>query len=395
MLTGFGPFVTVDLAAHGWTPGDIGLALSVGTFAAVLAQLPAGALVDAVHCRRALAGGATALIVAAALVLAWLPQRWPVFAAQPAQGLAASLLTPAIAAITLALSDQERLGERLGSNVRFKALGSMMTALLMGVIGSRISNNAVFFVAAAFGGLAIGALWLIRPDDLDEAHLRTSHPTAVHPRRRKQPLCGKGQLCGNRALIGFGACAFTFQLANAALFPFAITATEHSGGRSTAFTVSAALVVSQAIAAALSPWIGRVAERRGRRIVLVAGFAMLPLRAALYALIATQVTLIVFQALDGLSAAMFGVMVPLVVADITHRGGRFNLAMGMIGFVMMLGATLSTFAAGFVAQRFGFAATFLALGAAGGAGVLLVLFVLPETDHLSRRAHAKDPVHAA
>jgi hypothetical protein len=51
MLTGFGPFVTIYLAANGWHPADIGFALSIGTMAAIVGQVPAGMLVDAVPLR--------------------------------------------------------------------------------------------------------------------------------------------------------------------------------------------------------------------------------------------------------------------------------------------------------------------------------------------------------
>ena len=385
MLTGFGPFVTVYLAANGWRASDIGVALSVGTFAAMLAQVPAGLLVDAIHQRRLVATGAILCIVAAAVALAIFPGRSPVFGAQAVQGLAASLLTPAIAAITLSLSDQERLGERLGSNVRFKALGSMLTAVLMGYIGSHVGQGAVFFVAAGFGGLAVGALWLIDGHDLDAAPLRTSHPTALHPRRRPQPLRPKRHAWRDSGLLVFAGVAFTFQLCNAALFPFAVAAIERGGTHDTDLYLSAALVASQAVAALISPLVGRQAQRRGRRVVLLAGFAMLPLRAALYALHLDPVALVMFHVLDGISAAAFGVLVPLVVADITHSGGRFNLAMGAVGLAMSIGATLSTLAAGFIAQAFGSVATFAALGAAGLGGCLLVLVALPETGHMSQR----------
>ncbi len=397
MMTGFGPFVTVYLAANGWRADDIGVALSVGTFAAVLAQLPAGALVDAIHRRRMIATIAIIAISCAAVALALLPQRWPVFAVQAAQGIAAAIVTPAIAAITLTLSDQERLGERLGSNVRFKALGSMLTAVLMGAIGSRFSNGAVFFVSAAFGGLALGALWLIRSDDLDEGDIRTTHPTALHPRKRAAPMRRRRSLWRDPPLMIFAACAFAFQLCNAALFPFAIAEIARAGDHDTDLYLSAALVASQAVAALISPLVGRQAQARGRRIVLLAGFAMLPLRALLYVVWLDPVSLVAFHVLDGISAAVFGVMVPLVIADITHAGGRFNLAMGVVGFIMTIGAALSTLGAGFVAQSIGLTAAFLALGLAGVAGCALVGLAMPETGHLARRAApSKDAmIHAA
>jgi MFS family permease len=92
-----------------------------------------------------------------------------------------------------------------------------------------------------------------------------------------------------------------------------------------------------------------------------------------------QVAIVASQLLDGISASTIGVMVPLVVSDITHRGGRFNLAMGFVGLAMTAGATLSTTMAGFVIEHMGTGIAFLCLAAAAGLGGLLVLFALPET----------------
>ena len=48
MQMGFGPFLSVYLTAHFWNPEAIGVAFSVGTAAAIAAQVPAGAAVDAI-----------------------------------------------------------------------------------------------------------------------------------------------------------------------------------------------------------------------------------------------------------------------------------------------------------------------------------------------------------
>ena len=47
--TGFGPYVAVWLIQRGWSQTDVGVALSVGTLAGLIGQLPGGWLVDAVH----------------------------------------------------------------------------------------------------------------------------------------------------------------------------------------------------------------------------------------------------------------------------------------------------------------------------------------------------------
>jgi MFS family permease len=85
------------------------------------------------------------------------------------------------------------------------------------------------------------------------------------------------------------------------------------------------------------------------------------------------------QALDGIGAACFGIMVPLIVSDVAARSGHFNLSLGLVGFAIGIGSTLSTPAAGWLADHFGARLAFFTLTAVGIIAVLLVLFAMPET----------------
>src|SRR5215831_15875266 len=67
---GFGSFLAFYLAALGWSKQNVGLALAVGGLAGVAAQIPGGALADAVHWKRGLAASGFVLIGASALILA-------------------------------------------------------------------------------------------------------------------------------------------------------------------------------------------------------------------------------------------------------------------------------------------------------------------------------------
>ena len=71
--TAFGPFFTVYLTQQGWSQVDIGVALSVGTAAALVFQLPAGALVDHIHYKRIAIAFALLLIGLSALVVVAAP----------------------------------------------------------------------------------------------------------------------------------------------------------------------------------------------------------------------------------------------------------------------------------------------------------------------------------
>jgi MFS family permease len=89
--------------------------------------------------------------------------------------------------------------------------------------------------------------------------------------------------------------------------------------------------------------------------------------------------IVAVQALDGLSAAVLGVLVPLSLADISRGTGRFNLAQGIVASATGLGAAVSTVAAGFLADRFGIPVAFAGLACAAVAAFLTILLTMPET----------------
>jgi MFS family permease len=83
--------------------------------------------------------------------------------------------------------------------------------------------------------------------------------------------------------------------------------------------------------------------------------------------------------LDGLTAAVFGVMVPLIIADLTRGTGRFNLAQGVIGTMTGIGAAASTTAGGYLTDHFGSQVAFLGLGSVAAAALIAALLFMPET----------------
>jgi MFS family permease len=109
------------------------------------------------------------------------------------------------------------------------------------------------------------------------------------------------------------------------------------------------------------------------------GFIALPIRGLLLAFVSNPYLLIVVQVLDGVSAAVLGVLVPLISADVTRGTGRFNLAQGMIGTAVGIGASLSGVLTGYAADLFGTTVTFLMLAATGAVGLMSVWAFMPET----------------
>ncbi len=366
--TGFGPFVAVYLTTLKWTQVDIGFVLTLGTMTSMISQLPAGALVDAARNKRGMAAGALCGIMAAALLLAVLPTLLPVLVAQMLHGLASCVLTPAIAAVSLQLAGHAALGERLGRNARYASIGNGLAAAVMGATGAYLSSRFVFLLTAALCVPALLALWRVDPGC--PARHRTGGVADWSALRR---------LLGDRRLLVFFACVMLFHLSNAAMLPLAASAVTMRAGHFANIIIAACIVVPQCIVALSSPWVGRAAERLGRRRLLLLGWGALPVRGLLLAVLPGAWPLVAGQAISGVSAAVFGVMLPLLAADLTLGSAHFNLCMGILGLAMYLGAAASTTLSGEVADAGGMVTAFLMLAGIGGVAFMTAWLAMPET----------------
>ena len=372
--TGFGPFVSVFLTTQKWTQVDIGLVLSISGFVSLFGQMPGGALVDAARSERFVAGVAVAAICLSALAYAALPIFPMVLSAAVVHALASCLLGPAIAAISLGLVGHATIGERLGRNARFASIGNGVAAAAMGACGYFISARAVFVVTVILLVPALLALRQIASAEIDpeRAHGAASRQSAKSPLK-------PGVLMRNRPLLVFAGCLLLFHLANAAMLPLMGSVVTMRSARWATILIAACIVVPQIVVAALSPWIGRRAQIWGRRPMLLIGFAALPIRGLLFASVTNPELLVIVQLLDGVTAAVFSVLVPLVIADVTRGTGRFNLGQGIVGTFVGIGASLSTTLAGYIADNWGSPAAFSGLAVIAFAGLCVLWLLMPET----------------
>jgi MFS family permease len=373
--TGFGPFVAVYLTTHKWTQVQIGFVLTLGTVVALVSQLPAGALVDAARNKRAAAGVALVFVIIAALLLAFQPTPLPVMVAQTLHAFASCVLTPAIAAISLHLVGHMALGERLGRNARYASLGNGLAAAVMGATGAWLSSRAVFVLTAALCVPALLSLLAIGRGE----HARQQ--TTV----RMFDWQGLRRLFTNRPLLIFAGAVVLFHLSNAAMLPLVGATVTMRAGTYANLIIAACIVVPQIVVALCSPAVGRSAERIGRRPILLLGWCALPARGFLLAVLPGAYLPIAAQAMSGISAAVFGVMLPLLAADITRGTSHFNLCMGALGLAVSLGAALSTPLAGWIADTVGVQIAFVALALVGVVGTLFVWLTMPETAQVPAR----------
>jgi MFS family permease len=369
LQTGFGPFIAVYLTAHSWTQAELGLALGVASASGMLAQVPAGLLVDMLRGKALAAAVALLGIGASALLMAVSPAFWPVLFAQTLHGFASCMLNPALAALTIGLVSTAVVAERFGRNASFAAIGSAVGAGLMGACGSLESPRAVFWLAAVFCLPALLTLLALRKQFEPNPAVMIA-PPANETIRDTLLDC---------RLWAYVLCTALFHLANAAMLPLAAVEVTRRADRGASAIIAACILVPQILVALISPFAGRAADRWGRRSVLLAGFLALPARAALLTYISNPAWIVPLQALDGVSGAAFGVITPLVATDLSTQGGRFNFRMGIFGLAIGSAAAVSNAVAGAIATYIGTRTAFMALALTGFVAVIAVAFVMPET----------------
>ncbi len=386
LQTGFGPFVSVYLTTEKWSQTDIGLVLMIGGLIGLFGQVPGGALVDRARSKVALASVSLVVIGAAASMVALGSNFAIILLAWILHAAASCVLSPSIAIISLGLVGHAGISRRLGRNASFASIGSALAAAGMGGFGYYLSSRSVFFVTAALTVPALTALWRLSAASAQAPREAGDRPEMSATRTNL--VADLRDLLGNPALVVLCVALALFYLSNAAMLPLVGSMLTLRSAHSPTLFIAACIIAPQIMVAVLSPWAGALAQSWGRRPLLLIAFAALPLRGLGLALVGDPFMLVAVQLLDGVSASVLGVVIPLIAADATRGSGRYALAQGMIGTAMGLGAALSSTIAGVVTDRFGSSLAFLTLTAIAVVALLVPLVAMPETMPSEDREHS-------
>ncbi|WP_428682931.1 MFS transporter [Reyranella sp.] len=378
---GLGPYLAIYLlTVQKWDAASIGVVMSIGGIAGILAQTPAGNFIDVTRYKRAAVIVAAIVVTACCLILPLAPEFLPVAIAQSMAGIAGSIFAPAIAAITLGMMGPKAFTRRTGRNEAFNHAGNAVAALLAGGAAFFMGPIAVFYLMAAMAVASIVATLSIPARAIDHDVARGLDDGIHHGNARP---AGIAALFENRSLLVFAGSVVLFHFANAAMLPLVgqKLALVNEGLGTT--LMAACIVIAQLVMIPAALLVGAKADDWGRKPLFLAGFLILALRGALYPLSDDAYWLVGVQALDGVGAGIFGALFPVVVADLTRGTGRFNVSLGAIATALGLGAALSATFAGLIVVMAGYSAAFLALAAIAGMGLLIYAAFMPETKPLS------------
>jgi len=379
---GLGPYLAIYLlAVHQWEPASIGLVMTLAGVAALMAQTPAGALIDRARSKRAIIAIAALVVTGSCLLLPFVTSFSLVALTQAISAVAASVFAPAICAISLGITGPRAFTRRTGRNETFNHAGNACSALLAGGFAYLFGPVAVFYLMAVMALGSVVAVTFISAGAIDHELARGFDPDdAAHG---KQPS-GWSVLLTNKPLLVFAICCALFHLANAAMLPLVSQKLAQVNLQMATPLTSACIVAAQLVMVPVAWLVGAKADVWGRKPLLLAGFLILPLRGALYTVSNDPYWLVAVQLLDGVGAGIFGALFPVVVKDLTKGTGHFNISLGALTTVFGLGAAFSNGLAGIVVQEAGYSAAFLTLAGVATVALVLLIVGMPETSPTAR-----------
>jgi MFS family permease len=394
VATGIGPFLAIYLTAtRHWDPASVGMVVAAQAVAGVAAQVPAGWLVDSSNKKKWLVIFGAMLVAAGCVAIVLARNVASEVGVQIVIGLTAAIFPPAIAAIALGIVGKPKLSRRAGRNEGFNHAGNVVFAVLAGAIGAAFGQQWIFYASALFATGTVISAWMIRDEDIDNVAARAADEAESPTENdRKSPrLASLSDLVGDRRILIFTASVVLFHFANAAMLPLVGELLSKGKDGASSMYMSACIVAAQLVMIPVAILTGKLADPWGRKPLFLIGFAVLALRGILYTLGKGAAYLIAVQSMDGVGAAIFGVLWVIIISDLARGTGRFNLLQGAIQAALGLGAFLSNVLAGFVVKSLGHNAGFLGLAGIASIGLVFFALFMPETKDQNNREIATTP----
>lgn len=381
------PYLPLYLGEQGLSDRQIGLISTLAALAG-LAQFPLGIWSDRIGRRKpflvvALVGlTLVTLLLPYARNLFWLGILVVLFAEN---GLCRAVMESLSGAEAASLAGPDRVGAALGALRFWKPIAIILVAGVGSVCFDRWGPQTILLGLGGAQVVGILLATMIR----EKPRSRSAAPTAARPAATGPAERSAGGRRFDGALAAFVAAMVLFHAANA------------PGGVYLGLFMKRDLsapshVLSYAFVVSMIAWMlvvlpgGRLADRLGRRPLLIAGWILMSVRLALIAVARSAGDVLLIQFLDGAANGIFAVLAAAWVTDRLGDVARAGEAQAIVGTSLVLGSAIGPSVAGFLVEPLGYRGLFGLMAGVGAVATALVVWCVPES--LRRGAAGRLPV---
>jgi MFS family permease len=304
-------------------------------------------------------------------------------------GISRAIVESLSGAEAAALAPKGEVGAALGALRFWKPIGIVLVALLGSWMSEQYGVGAILVPLAVMQGLAVIAALLIheRPVQSQPMYAGLENDRSRVMTRGIDHEPATGWLPEDAGLWVFVLAMILFHAANApggVYLSLFLKRDLHAPDRMLAYAFVVSMVAWMLV---VFPG-GKLADRVGRKPLLIAGWSIMALRLALVAIVQTPSVAVANQALDGVGNGLFAVVAAAWVTDRLDDPRRSGEAQVIVGSCLVFGSAIGPAVSSFLVGPLGYRGLFLALAGLGAIATAIVVFLVPET--LKRRDQAVD-----
>lgn len=377
------PYLPLYLKERGLSDREIGIISTLAALSA-LAQFVVGLWSDRIGRHRPFLLISLGVLAVATWALPrapggfWLAVAVVLFAEN---GICRAIAESQSGAEAVALAGPGQVGRALGALRFWKPIGIVSILLLGGWMAGNWGVGSILAPLAVVQSLAFVSALLIHESKPHVAHADDPMADEVDEpgAGRTGPAAKEGRdYWRDPALWAFITAMVLFHAANApggVYLGLFLIRDLHA----TTQQLAIAFVVSMTAWMLVVRPAGTLADRWGRRALLIVAWTVMAARLGIAAVARNAGEVVANQALDGLANGLFAVLAAAWVTDRLGGARRAGEAQAIVGTSLVFGSALGPYLSALWVETLGYRGLFGVLAGVGAAATLLVLFAVPES----------------
>jgi MFS family permease len=342
-----------------------GILISMFGLVAGFSQPLTGILIDRLDRRKPFIVGGLLLLCSATVSYNFVHRYYLALVIRALQGLGLALTIPPTLALLNKSSKKASRGGTMGIYSTFRVSSLAVGPLLGGIVHDHFGFSAVFYMGA--GCILLAALLV--QGWVKELRYQQIQPFQIWDRR----LYANG-------MPALGFATFVMAGSFAMIAPLEQRINTLLNESPTVFGVAfSALMVARII---VQFPLGRLSDRKGRKLLIVAGLALLAIATLLIGLATATWQFIALRMVQGIASGGIAAPVFALAGDLSRAGGE-GRQMSIVTTGFALGISMGTLSAGILAV-YSLALPFVVIGVMGLIAAVMVYSLVPETIQKTR-----------